>query len=208
MSLQVKIYPHGPLNENTYLVIDEKSGNKAIVDPGYYGEDVAQDINDDNTLKYIILTHGHFDHIGACVHYKNAYPEAIIIAPRKDEYLIHKDWIKDYLARGWDVCNCPEPDMYVVDNDTVTLGDQTFTFIDTPGHTEGGMCVKAGNILFSGDTLFRLSVGNTSLETGSWDDLVNSIKNKLYTLDDNTIVYPGHGAATTIGYEKKGNPFV
>ena len=208
MSLQVKVYPYGPLNENTYLIVDENSGFKAIVDPGFYGDIVANDIGDTNTLKYIILTHGHFDHIGACIFYKNAYPDAVIVAPEKDKYLIHKDWVKDYLARGWDVCNCPEPDKYVTENDIIKLGDITISFLDTPGHTEGGMCILAEDKLFSGDTLFRLSVGNTSLETGNWDELVNSINNKLYTLDDDITVYPGHGAVTTIGYEKRSNPFV
>ena len=208
MSLEVKVYPYGPLTENTYLAVDENSGLKTIIDPGFYGDVVADDIGDPNTLKYIILTHGHFDHVGACVYYKNAYPEAVIVAPRNEEYLIHKDWVKDYLARGWNVCNCPEPDRYVTEDDTIALGDTELSFIETPGHTEGGMCILGDGKLFSGDTLFRLSVGNTSLETGSWDDLINSITNKLFTLDDDTTVYPGHGAKTSIGYEKRANPFV
>lgn len=208
MSLQVNVYPYGPLQENTYLVTDTASGYKAIIDPGFYGSMVIEDIGDISTLKYIILTHGHFDHLAACVHYTDAYPEAKLIAPLKDRYLLGKDWTKDYLARGWDVSNCPNPDQYLVEGDTLELGETLFSFIETPGHTEGGMCILADGKLFSGDTLFRLSVGNTSLETGSWEDLVRSINTKLYTLDDDITVYPGHGALTSIGYEKRSNPFV
>ncbi len=208
MSLQVKIYPNGPLHENTYLVIDEASGLKAVIDPGYFGEDVAADIEDINTLKYIILTHGHFDHVYAVEDYQREYQGSKIIAPEKDKYIVHKNWADDILTRGMKMRKCPEPDEYVVDNETLTLGDTVFTFIDTPGHTEGGMCILADDMVFCGDTLFRLSVGNTTLETGSWDDLVTSIKTRLYTLDDETTVYPGHGPKTTIGYEKRNNPFV
>ena len=99
-------------------------------------------------------------------------------------------------------------DKYTSDGDTLKLGETELEYIHTPGHTEGSCCILADKVLFSGDTLFRLSVGNTQLETGSWDTLVKSINEKLYTLDEETVVYPGHGAATTIGYEKKGNPFV
>jgi glyoxylase-like metal-dependent hydrolase (beta-lactamase superfamily II) len=103
---------------------------------------------------------------------------------------------------------CPEASILLNEGDVLTLGETELRVIETPGHTGGGITFAADNITFTGDTLFRLSVGNTSLETGNWDTLVKSIKDKLYTLPDDTIVYPGHGPATTIGYEKKANPFV
>lgn len=208
MSLQVKVYPYGPLEENTYLVTDEDSGYKAIIDPGYYGEDVANDIGDINTLKYIFLTHGHFDHVYAAEEYVREYPMAKLVAPTNEKYLIHKDWTQDRMTLGMGMHNCPEPDIYIADNEILILGSSDFKFIDTPGHTEGGMCILSGDKLFSGDTLFRLSVGNTSLETGDWFDLCNSIRNKLFTLNEDVMVYPGHGMTTTIGYEKRANPFV
>ena len=208
MSLDIKVFPYGPLGENTYLVTDEDSGYKAIIDPGYYGDDVAECIGESNTLKYIILTHGHFDHLYAAEEYKERYSNAELIAPDKEKYLVHKDWINDVLTRGMTVKNCPEPDMYVSEDSELKLGNTEFTFIHTPGHTEGGMCIKSGDIIFTGDTLFKLSVGNTSLETGNWDELLDSIKNKLFLLDEDTVVYPGHGMSTTIGYEKRVNPFV
>ena len=103
---------------------------------------------------------------------------------------------------------CPEAQLLLSEGDTVILGETVFRVIETPGHTEGGICYLTDNIVFTGDTLFRLSVGNTSLETGDWPTMVKSIQEKLYTLDDDTIVYPGHGPATQIGYEKRSNPFV
>jgi glyoxylase-like metal-dependent hydrolase (beta-lactamase superfamily II) len=103
---------------------------------------------------------------------------------------------------------CPEPHRPVSEGDEINLGETVFRVISTPGHTEGGICFATDRELFSGDTLFRLSVGNSNLETGDWETLVDSIRTKLYSLDDEMIVYPGHGPATTIGYEKKANPFV
>lgn len=208
MSIQVEVFPYGPLQENTYFVKDEVSGLSAIIDPGYYGQDVASLIGENNTLKYIILTHGHFDHLYAAEEYLSNYPSAKLVAPLADNYLIHKDWTNDSLTRGMFMRNCPEPHIYVNEADKLQLGESEISFIETPGHTEGGMCVLCDNKLFSGDTLFRLSVGNTSLETGDWNSLQCSIRNKLYILDDDITVYPGHGATTTIGYEKRANPFV
>ena len=101
-----------------------------------------------------------------------------------------------------------EADSLVREGDVISLGETILRVLDTPGHTEGGICYVTDNEVFTGDTLFRLSVGNTSLETGSWPTMVDSIKSKLYTLDDVMIVYPGHGPATQIGYEKRSNPFV
>lgn len=208
MSILIKVFPYGPLHENTYFVTDENSGLSAIIDPGYYGSEIVDLIVDNNTLKYIFLTHGHFDHLYAAQDYLDNYSSAKLVAPLADTYLIHKDWENDYLTRGMAMRNCPEPHIYIKDGDSLMLGDSEFKFISTPGHTEGGVCILCGDKLFSGDTLFRLSVGNTSLETGDWSSLQSSIRNKLYILDDSVVVLPGHGASTTIGYEKRSNPFV
>ncbi len=208
MSIIVKKYPKGPLAENTYLITDEATGYKAIVDPGYIGKDIIAEIGEKSNLKYIFLTHGHYDHFYSAGEFLKEFPEAKFVAPKKDMYLMSKDWNKDVLAFGNSTPQCPEADIYVVEGDVVTLGDSDFEFIETPGHTEGGICIKSGDILFSGDTLFKLSVGNSSFETGNWDALLDSIKNKLYVLDENTTVYPGHGLPTTIAFEKKANPFV
>lgn len=195
MGLIIKNYPLGPLQENTYLVIDESTGYKAVIDPGYFGEYVSKDIGNEDSLKYIILTHGHNDHFNDIKEYKDKYINTKFVAPEKEKYLMNKG-------------GCIDADVYVSDGDNIVLGDSVFNFIETPGHTEGSVCILSDNILFSGDTLFRFSVGNTSFETGNWNELQYSIKNKLYVLDDEIIVYPGHGPYTTIGDEKRGNPFV
>ena len=99
-------------------------------------------------------------------------------------------------------------DRYVKDGETMTIGETEFTFIHTQGHTKGGMCIYTDGVLFSGDTLFRASVGRTDYYGGSFNDIKESLRNKLFNLPDNTVVYPGHMEETTIGYEKEHNPFV
>lgn len=207
-TLNVKVYPKGPLQENTYLVTDVHTDISAIIDPGYFGEDIAWEIDEDDKLAYVILTHAHFDHFYSANKYLEKYPNAKFVVPKKDIPLMKKNWNEDDLCDGIDDVHCPDANIFVQDNDSIILGDTNLTFIETPGHTAGSMCILTDDKLFSGDTLFRFSVGNTSFETGNWDDLVDSIQKKLYTLDDNIIVYPGHGPYTTIGDEKRGNPFV
>ena len=208
MSIKVKCYPYGMLEENTYLITDEASGLKAVIDPGYYGNDVAADIELSENLKYIILTHAHYDHYSAAAEYISHYSKAEFVVPSAEKYLLSKDEDPAFLSIGINAKGCPNGNIEVGEGDVLELGENKLSFIETPGHTEGGMCVRIGNILFSGDTLFRASVGNTTFETGNWNELKQSIKNKLFVLDDDTVVYPGHGPATTIGYEKEFNPFV
>jgi len=209
MSLTVKMWPQGPLAENTYLIIDDATGLKAVVDPGYYGPDTEAAIENDDSLKYILLTHGHHDHYAAIKQYKSRYPEASFLAPEGDKYLLYESRTNKWIASGTSKDYlCPQADVFVNDGDVVQLGETEIKVVATPGHSEGGISFVTDGVAFTGDTLFRLSVGNTSFETGDWATMVKSIKEKLYTLDDDTIVYPGHGPATTIGYEKKANPFV
>ena len=198
----------GPLQENTYLVTDEATGLKAVIDPGYYGTDVAGDIQGSENLKFILLTHGHHDHYASASMYTEAYPDAVFAAPAAETYLLHGGRDNKWMALSHGGGTCPEADRLLREGDIITLGETQLRVIETPGHTEGGICFVTDNEVFTGDTLFRLSVGNSSLETGNWDDLVHSIQDKLYTLDDDIIVWPGHGAASKIGFEKKNNPYV
>lgn len=208
MGLTVKCYPKGQLGENTYLINDEATGFKAIIDPGYYGADIASDIGDKNTLKYVLLTHCHFDHFSCAEKYLEEYKDAVLVASDAERFLLGKVLGQEYAYYGAAGLKCPEPEIYVADNEKLMLGETEIEFIFTPGHTEGGMCILGDEKLFSGDTLFRLSVGNTSFETGNWNQLVKSINERLYVLDEDITVFPGHGDATTIGYEKRANPFV
>ncbi|MBQ3291718.1 MAG: MBL fold metallo-hydrolase [Mogibacterium sp.] len=208
MSLKIECYPNGPLSENTYLITDEATGHKAIIDPGYYGMDVTSAIGDAGSLKYVLLTHGHYDHFAAAELYLTEYPDAVFEVPAHEEYLLSGGRDNKWMALGKGSSICPKADVYVKEGDTITLGETVLRVIETPGHTEGGICFATEREVFTGDTLFRLSVGNTSLETGDWETMENSILSKLYTLPEEMIVLPGHGPATTIGYEKRANPFV
>ncbi len=208
MSLTVKCFAAGPLGENTYVITDDATGFKAVVDPGYYGMDVRMEIQNNAYLKYILLTHGHYDHYAALREYMDEYISAAFIAPAGEHYLMYESREHLMMSGGRSASGLPQAKRFVREGDTIELGETMLRVIETPGHTEGGICFATDHEVFSGDTLFRLSVGNTSFETGDWATMVNSIQNKLYTLDDDTVVYPGHGPATTIGYEKRANPFV
>lgn len=195
MSIDIKCYPMGRYYENTYLITDDATNYKAIIDPGYYGTDVRMDIENNAYLKYVILTHAHEDHFASAKDYLEEYTGAKFAAPSKEMPLLEGT-------------NCPNPSILLKDGDEIVLGETVLKVIATPGHTAGGICLLAGKELFSGDTLFKLSVGRSDLQSGNWDELVDSINNRLYTLDEDVNVYPGHGAPTTIAYEKKANPFV
>ena len=195
MSLDIKVFPLGMYGENTYLITDEATGCMAIVDPGYFGHEVEQNIPELTDLKFILLTHGHHDHYLEAARYLDKYSEAVFAAPLAEKRLLGK-------------AECPEPEFWLSEGDVITLGETELRVIETPGHTEGGICFATDREIFTGDTLFRLSVGRTDLETGDWPTLTGSISGKLYTLDEDLTVYPGHGSTTTIGYEKKANPFV
>ncbi|MBR2541061.1 MAG: MBL fold metallo-hydrolase [Mogibacterium sp.] len=208
MSLTVKCFPYAPLGENTYIITDEATGFKAVVDPGYFGLDVRMEIQNKAYLKYILLTHGHYDHFAAAQDYIDEYPDAVFAAPAGETYLMYGSRDNEWMAQGSGSGRCPQASLLLKEGDVVSLGETDLRIIETPGHTEGGICFVTDNEAFTGDTLFRLSVGNTSFETGDWPTMVASIQNKLYTLPAELIVYPGHGEPTTIGFEKRANPFV
>lgn len=189
---------------NCYFLETEKTA--IVIDPGYKRDSILTFLNDnEDKERLILLTHGHFDHIGGA------------------DYLRRKTGVKigigalDVPALSDDVLNCAvnfkrklEPftaDFEYLDGDVIKVGDIELKVISTPGHTVGGVSFLCGNNLFSGDTLFKTSVGRTDFEGGSFEELEKSIK-KLYTLPDETVIYAGHGESSTIGFEKKYNPFV
>ena len=208
MSIKVKKFESPLLGENTYLVTDESTNECLIIDPGTINADIVSHIGEQDNLKYIMITHAHYDHFFAGQSYTQQYPNAKFVGPAAETYLMSKDCSNVYVGRGLVCPDCPKADILVGQGNELMLGETKVKFIETPGHTEGGVCILIDDCLFSGDTLFRLSVGNTSFETGDFAQLTASIREKLYTLDENIIVYPGHGPSTTIGYEKKANPFV
>lgn len=204
--MAIKVLSVGPLAEN--CIIYSKNNKCIIFDPGDEGERIASYIIK-NSLQplFIANTHGHFDHIGAVRYLQDAFNIPFYIH-KDDEYLIKNS--VESLIFGIIRIEVPQKINYLNDNDVLTFEDEEFLVIHTKGHTAGSVCFynsKAG-ILISGDTLFYCSIGRTDLPGGDYDSLIKSIKNRLFTLPDDTIVYPGHDRHTTIGFEKLHNPFL
>lgn len=206
--MQIKHYISGPLGVNCYLVVDEPTNKAFIVDPGGENEKLINYVEKNNIkVEYIILTHGHGDHIGGVERYKNIYPTAKIIAHEEEKELLDDP----KLNHSKFICGKSisiTADQYVKDGETLNVGNLELKFLFTPGHTPGGMCIYVENSLFSGDTLFSQSIGRTDFPKSSFTTLKKSILDKLYVLPDDTDVYPGHMGTTTIGIEKEYNPFV
>lgn len=207
--MRITNLPSGALQANTYLAVDEKTNEGFIVDPGGYNKVLTKEVRDNNVkIKYIILTHGHSDHICGVNEHKAEFPDAKIVAYKDEEAMLENPNLNQ--SPGFGVPYSTKADILVSDGDELKVGDVTLKFIHTPGHTEGGMCiyVEEAKALFSGDTLFRQSIGRTDFPGGSYKEIMDSIRKKLFLLPDDTNVFPGHMGTTSIGFEKENNPFV
>lgn len=192
---------------NCYILADETTKDAVVVDPGGDLEDIAAVIQKEGLeVRYILLTHGHGDHIGALEDLKQLTGAQVGIHAEDADMLADpaKNLSKQTSGRAIAVT----PDLLLTEGTQIAFGGCSLKVIHTPGHTRGGVCFQADDFVITGDTLFRASVGRSDLHGGNHDQLVKSIRTKLFTLPGETEVYPGHGAGSTIAYEKKANPYV
>jgi len=199
--------------ENTYVLWDDESKECAIVDAGCSDQSeeqkLAEFITDNNlTVKYLINTHCHIDHILGCEFVKSKF-NPIYYAPELDIPLLQNAKMQASFV-GMDFSISILPDNYLTEDKKIYIGKSELSFIFTPGHTPGEFCIYIPSInsCITGDVLFFDSIGRTDLWGGNYDVLIKSINEKLLSLPEETIIYPGHGESSTIGREKKLNPFL
>ena len=176
----------GPLQTNCYILGSKATSEAIVIDPGAQPQEIKNQLKKHHLkIKCIVNTHAHFDHVGANDQF---------FAP----VYIHQLDAKILNSRA----------SYLENGQKIKAGDISLTVIHTPGHTPGGICLNQGKFCFTGDTLFAQGVGRTDFAYGSQEDLFNSIRDKLFTLPDELVIYPGHGPSSTIGEERKNNPFI
>ncbi len=200
--MQVEVIKVGVFQTNCYLVYNDKE--MLVIDPGASFKKIDGAISKHENIKVvaILLTHGHFDHIGAVDKLKEKY-DCPIFASKGDEKMLRNIDYNNLAGFAAKV----ESDINWIENDKLTIGSIEVEVLFTPGHSAGSVMYIIDNKLFSGDTLFRLSVGRTDLYSGNSRLLMESLQ-QLYNLDRNMIVYPGHEETTTVGFELDHNPFI
>jgi glyoxylase-like metal-dependent hydrolase (beta-lactamase superfamily II) len=197
----------GLYGSNCYIVGSDTTKEAAIIDPGADFTRIDRKIMEMGVVpKIIILTHSHGDHIGAVMDVVQKY-NCLVYVHEEDAPALadaNENLTKILYGRKMEII----PDVKLNDGDKIKLGDLEFEIIHTPGHTKGGICIKVGNIMMTGDTLFNKSIGRTDFPGGSYEQLISSIQEKIFKYDENTIIYPGHERPSTIKSEMLGNPFV
>ena len=205
--MKIESFTNGMFAENCYIAIDEAVNEAVVIDPGSQPQDILKWITDAGcTVKYVLNTHGHSDHIGANTAVCDKFGVKLGIHPL-DAPMLTDPKLNLSIYSG-DAVISKKADFFLNENDIITFGSSKLKIVHTPGHSPGGICLVSEEVIFSGDSLFAESIGRTDLPGGSMSDLVSSLKEKIMTLSGDIAVYPGHGPATTIGHEKKYNPYV
>lgn len=200
----VKIITTGPIFENCILIFNEESKEVLVIDPGADGEKIEEEI-EGYELKGILATHGHIDHVGQVGYLKRKFPEAPFYMNERDVYLINNELFPNF-KKLLKAEYCPEPDIFIKEGSTINFGRFNFYVIETPGHSPGSVCFYDNDyqILITGDTIFKGSIGRTDLPGGSEKDLALSLQ-KLLLLPEDTQIIPGHGEVSSLKFEKEYN---
>jgi hydroxyacylglutathione hydrolase len=206
----LKVLELGPFLANCYIVGSEKTKKGLILDPVAEAETIMENVRELGlTIKLIIATHSHPDHIMALSEVKEETGAPFAMHEAESAGMIASGMARVMgLFMSGSAEPLPKPDMPLTDGDTIGLGDLSFTVLHTPGHSPGGISLYGHGVVFVGDTLFNLSIGRTDFPGCSHQQLIDSINSKLMTLPDETVVYPGHGPQTTILAERQYNPFL
>lgn len=197
----LKRIPAGVYAANCYILMDEATKESAVIDPGGDEDDIINEIQRLGTkVKIVLLTHGHADHTGGVDKLKEKYNVPVALNNRDKEMMLNHEFIYGSINSVIE--------KNIKDGDKFIVGNLEINCVETPGHTPGGVSFIVGNMVFTGDTLFQGSIGRTDFKGGDSDAIIKSIKTKLLTLPEDTVVYPGHGPETTIKYEMVNNPFL
>ena len=206
--LRVECIPVGRLLSNSYLLYDAGGGEGIIIDAGDDAERIIRIVEMNGVkVKGIYLTHGHFDHVLAVRELRERLGCGFYIH-ENDAMILSRVPLDVKYFLDLDIDPPPEPDGWIFDGQILHVGGHEIKVIHTPGHTPGSVCYLAREAIFTGDTLFAGSIGRTDLPGGSLQDLLNSISTKILSLPDHYAVYPGHGPSSTIGAERRLNPFL
>ena len=206
----LKCIPAGAISANCYVIVDEKTKEGAVIDPGDFNRVVDNVIvaSGIENLKYILCTHGHFDHISGVAALKNKYPEAEICAGKEDAPLLSSEKLNlaEYFGYSFEPCYC---DKELSHGDKLFLGETEITVFSAPGHSQGGVLyvVEDEKIVFTGDTLFSGGIGRTDMYGGDFPILMKTLK-KIKEFPEDFKIYPGHGGSSEIGYELKTNIYL
>jgi len=207
--MRVEIIPVGPFVMNAYLLVDETSRSAALIDPGDEADRILEAVRRlEADPRMILATHGHLDHVAGIREIKERTGLPLYLHP-DDRFLI--DRLPEHAVLfGLPPVAPPEVDHDLADGDVLSVGDLRIEVLHTPGHSPGSVSFHLPDekILFCGDVLFQGSIGRTDLPGGSFDVLLRSIHERLFPLGDDVTVYPGHGPTTTIGHERRTNPFL
>lgn len=207
--MKIQLFVENAIQTNSWVVIDENTHEAIIIDLGGGYKKIFEYINSQNAnLKYILCTHGHFDHIMGIAEMQSDNIDIPVYMSKKDEHMTTE--INSMLQRFGMFGNYKNVRVhkFIDENSQLAIGNKNIKIFETPGHSQGGLCFKIENHLFSGDSLFFREIGRCDLPGGNFKELINSLKTKLLPLPEDTIVYPGHGPITNIKEEKQYNPYL